>query len=159
MPTSTEQQLSSIFQSEIEETRVLLELLNEEHQLLQQPDPGALKKLTERKQQQIESLEKTVARQIDFLKQQKLPLNRQGIETYLGSIPLDDPIHQQWQLLEQHLENGKRQNEVNGIMLAQSRHQFANALNLLLGFSRGQNTYGSSGESRSTHPSKLLGSA
>jgi flagellar biosynthesis/type III secretory pathway chaperone len=154
-----EQLLYELFETISEDVRMLRDLLNKEFEILQQADPEPLHKITAEKQRLIEKIDKTLASQNAFLEQQGLPSNRQGIEAYLQRIARDAPIHQQWKALEQQFESSQKQNEINGALLTQSRRQIGNALDILQGFSRKQNTYGPSGESRSTQPSKLLGSA
>lgn len=156
---AAEQQLSSILSSEVEGVQGLLNLLEEEYELLQQPDPQPLEEVTQRKQQQIEKLSTAMARQNSFLRDQDLPLNRQGIETFLEQCAPDSPLHEQWSELERQLASSQKQNEVNGVILTQSRQQISNALNLLQGLPRGQSTYGPSGEARTDPSNKLLGSA
>ena len=161
MPTETAspQLLSHILRLEIDEIQVLLELLMEEYQLLQNNSPEPLERLTETKQQQIGKLEAVVNRQNAFLHQQGLPPERQGIETYIQRLPSDTPIREQWIEFEQLLNACRKQNEINGGMLAQSRQQVTHALNLLRGVTEGQKTYGPSGAACSTQAAKSLGRA
>ncbi|MEN8178122.1 MAG: flagellar protein FlgN [Pseudomonadota bacterium] len=161
MPTTTPpvQFFSQILEIEIEQVQVLLELLNEEYRLLQLTSPEPLERLTEEKQRQIEKLEATVAQQNDFLRQHDLPPNRQGIEIFIKKYPAGSRINEQWRIFEQRLDTSRKQNEINGSMLAQNRQQITNTLNLLRGVAQGQKIYGPSGEARSTQTAKFLGSA
>ncbi len=150
---------SLILQAEIKQVQVLLELLTEEYQLLQSHTPEPLEKLTQKKQQQIEKLETTVIQQNLFLQQQELTPDRNGIENFIQQAPSDSPIRAQWEEFEELLDASRKQNEINGGMLAQSRRQVTHALNLLHGITEAQKTYGPSGESCSTQAAKSFGRA
>ncbi|MDJ0808065.1 MAG: flagellar protein FlgN [Gammaproteobacteria bacterium] len=150
---------SLILQAEIEQVQGLLALLEEEYQLLQNTSLEPLEAITQQKQLQIEKLEASVNQQNVFLQQQELSTDRKGIEALIQQSPADSPIRRQWKEFEQLLETSRKQNEINGSMLTQSRHQVTHTLNLLRGTTQAQKIYGPTGEAQSTETAKLLGNA
>ncbi len=161
MPTNTSphQLFCLILQAEIKQVQVLLELLTEEYELLQNTSPEPLERLIKIKQQQIEKLETTVIQQNLFLQQQEISPDRAGIESFIKNSPLDSPIRELWKEFEQLLEASRKQNEINGSMLVQSRQQVTNTLNLLRGVTQEQRTYGRSGEACPSQTATSLGRA
>lgn len=141
------------------EAGLLLELLDAEYRLLQGTDSEALEKLTQQKQQQIVNLEAAVARQDDFLEQRGLQAGREGMQAYLATFPSDSPVGPQWQAFTTKLTACRKQNEINGALLNQSRRQISHALELLRGICEADKTYGPSGEARSNQSANSLGKA
>jgi flagella synthesis protein FlgN len=158
-PNDPNAEFSEILRIESEQTERLLELLRQEHQLLLQPPSSALEELTAVKQQQLEQLEQTVQRQTRLLARLGLSPDRQGAEAFIASLPAPSPLHTQWLNLEEMLEASRKQNEINGGIVALSRRQISNALDLLQSTRQGQKTYDRSGESRTSRPSNSFGTA
>jgi flagellar biosynthesis/type III secretory pathway chaperone len=161
MPTAPDidHSLFTILQHGIREAETLLELLDEEQRLLRGTDPGALERLTQRKQQQIENLEVVVVRQDAFLQQQGLPPGPSGMQGYLDGAAVDDAIKRSWTEFVDKLARCRKQNTLNGALLVQSQRQISHALQLLLGAGEANRTYGPSGEARSNQTANSLGKA
>ena len=154
-----ERAFSQLLRDESERTAQLLDLLRQEYQALQSSSPESLEQLTVQKQHTIKALDGCVAAHNRFLLQQELTPDRQGTAAFLACLPPASRISVQWIAFEATLEDCRKQNEINGSILAHSQRQIRYALDLLRGVTAGQKTYGPLGESRSNHLSNTLGKA
>jgi flagella synthesis protein FlgN len=148
-----------ILNHENEQAQQLLELLEQEFQLLKSAPGKSLEALLAQKKQQLKRVEQSVIAHQQFLKQQGLPNNRQGTESYLEACRDNTSLSMTWQRHLDLLQACQNQNEINGGAVAANQRQVNQALNLLLGLSDSNKTYGRSGESRPSRPSNTLGKA
>ncbi len=159
----TSQQAQTLFLGilgrELEQTRVLHELLQQEFQLLKSNPGKELEDLLAQKSAQLKQVEQCVSAHHRFLQQQGLPSDRQGTEHYIGQCPDNAGLSRAWQQQQELLQACSKQNEINGGAVALNQRQVNQALTLLLGLGDSQKTYGRSGESRPARPSKSLGKA
>lgn len=155
----TQQRLLHILQQEKEQTRLLLDLLEQEFQLLKSNPGKALEELLARKRQQLKQVEQSTSAHHRFLQQQGLASNRGGTERYLEQCRDNPSLQAAWGDYLELLQACRKQNETNGGAVALNQRQVNQALNLLLGLGEGNKTYGRSGESRPSRPSSTLGKA
>ncbi|MCU7806709.1 MAG: flagellar protein FlgN [Candidatus Thiodiazotropha sp. (ex Semelilucina semeliformis)] len=141
---------------EIEQTQRLLDLLQQEYQLLQAAPSEALKKLQTEKKIQLEAVEKSATKHRQFLLKQGLTADRQGTETFIDD---NTELLGAWKQYLTLLEKCQKQNDINGGAVELNQRQVNQALSILLGMGNANKTYGPSGESRPTNPSKSLGKA
>ncbi len=142
-----------------EQVGILLELLKQEFELLKSSPGDALEALLARKKQQLKTVEQSVATHHQFLKQQGLSSDRRGTESYLEACSDNTSLLETWQRYLELLQACQEQNEINGGAVAANQRQVNQALNLLLDLGDINKTYGRSGESRPSRPSKTLGKA
>ncbi len=152
-------QFLRILNQETEQAGILLELLKQEFELLKASPGDALDALLASKKQQLKSVEKSVVAHRQFLRQQGLSNDRQGTESYLEACSDNPSLQQTWQRYLELLQACQEQNEINGATVAANQRQVNQALNLLLDLGDINKTYGRSGESRPSRPSKTLGKA
>jgi flagella synthesis protein FlgN len=148
-----------VLNHESEQVGILLELLKQEFELLKSSPGDALEALLSNKKQQLKKVEQSVAAHRQFLKQQGLSNDRQGTESYLEACPDNTALQQTWRHYQELLQACQDQNEINGGTVAANQRQVNQALNLLLDLGDINKTYGRSGESRPSRPSKTLGKA
>jgi flagellar biosynthesis/type III secretory pathway chaperone len=148
-----------ILTREVAQTSTLHDLLQQEFELLKSNPGKALEALLGQKSTQLKQVEQRVLAHHRFLQQQGLPSDRQGTEYYLAQCPDNLALNDTWQQYQALLQACSKQNEINGGAVALNQRQVNQALTLLLGMGDSQKTYGRSGESRPTRPSKTLGKA
>lgn len=147
-----------ILNSENEQAKTLLDILEQEFLLLK-ANPGVeLKKLLAQKTAQLKVVEKHAAAHHRFLQQQGLSSDRQGTESYLEGCGDNATLSAAWQRYRELLQACQRQNQINGGAVTLNQRQVNQALTLLLNLGDNK-TYGRSGESRPGRPSKILGKA
>lgn len=148
-----------ILQREVEQAGILHELLQQEFELLKSNPGQELQSLLAQKSAQLKQVEQSVSAHHRFLQAQGLSSDRQGTEEYIGHCPDNSVLAAAWQQHQALLQACSKQNEINGGAVALNQRQINQALNLLLGMSESQKTYGRSGEPRPARPSKTLGKA
>ncbi|MGD8908721.1 MAG: flagellar protein FlgN [Chromatiales bacterium] len=152
-------QFLRILNHENEQAQQLLDLLEQEFQLLKSSPGKSLEALLTRKKQQLKSVEQSVSAHRQFLNQQGLSNDRRGTESFLEACRGNTALSTTWQRHLNLLQACQKQNEINGGTVAANQRQVNQALNLLLGLSDNNKTYGRGGESRPSRPSKTLGKA
>ena len=155
----TQARFLRILSEEAEQAASLLQLLEQEFQLLNATPGDALKKLLEQKKAHLKTIEQTATAHHRFLKQQGLSGDRRGTESYLAACPDNTALPALWQRYLKLLQSCQNQNEINGGAVAVNQRQVNQALNLLLDLGDINKTYGRSGESLPSRPSKTLGKA
>ncbi|RDH85229.1 MAG: flagellar protein FlgN [endosymbiont of Seepiophila jonesi] len=158
-PTSLQGEFTALLQSEIDESRRLLDILLREHKLLQGASSAPLEQLTAEKQQQMAVLETAVVKHNRLLLHLDLQPNREGSEQLLQQLPEAGSARQLWEEFEQLIETCQKQNDVNGDILSLNQRQVSQAIDILRGVTTGQKTYGPSGESRPDNHSNSFGKA
>jgi flagellar biosynthesis/type III secretory pathway chaperone len=151
--------LLEILTREVAQTTALHDLLQQEFELLKSNPGSALETLLGQKSAQLKQVEQSVLAHHRFLQQQGLASDRQGTEQYLAQCPDNPALADIWQQYQVLLQACSKQNEINGGAVALNQRQVNQALTLLLGMGDNQKTYGRSGESRPSRPSKSLGKA
>lgn len=151
---------AGILSTEIEQAQSLLDLLEREYQLLRSSPSKDLEAIQTEKKRLLKMVEASTVAHHRFLQQQGLTADRQGTESYLREGCGQNPqLVRNWEHYVILLEASRKQNEINGGAVALNQRQVSQALNILLGINDGNKTYGKSGESRPTNPSKSLGKA
>ena len=148
-----------ILNDEAEQAAGLLELLEQEFELLASAPGDALEKLLELKKARLKTIEQTADAHHRFLQQQGLSGDRRGTESYLAACPDNATLHEHWRRYLTLLQSCQNQNAINGGAVAVNQRQVNQALNLLLDLGNVNKTYGRSGESLPSRPSKTLGKA
>jgi len=153
------EQIIDLFQVGIQHTTRLLDALKQEHQSLQHADPQHIELITRQKQEIIGELDLFAEAQNRMLIQLGYSTDRQGIESFLRNFCIDQRHSQIWNDLQSLLKKCQKQNEINSGIIALSKRQTNNALQLLYGLSAPSKTYGPTGESLSARNSNSLGKA
>jgi flagellar biosynthesis/type III secretory pathway chaperone len=148
-----------ILNQENEQAENLLDLLEQEFELLKSAPGKSLQSLLSKKKQQLKTVEQSALAHQQFLQQQDLTNDRRGTESYLEACRDNPSLTAAWQRYLELLQACQKQNEINGGAVTLNQRQVNQALNLLLGIGDSNKTYGRSGESHPTRPSKTLGKA
>jgi flagellar biosynthesis/type III secretory pathway chaperone len=158
LPTST-QRLLYLFQNEIEQTQQLYTLLKQEYQALQDNEPEQLEHLTSKKKQLLNKLDETIAAHHILLTTIGYPATPNGMEDCLHDLADSDSLKETWHETLNLVSECQKQNEINNQIIALSRRQISNALELLHGLIGKENTYGPSGDSHPHWQPNSLGKA
>jgi flagella synthesis protein FlgN len=151
LPTVVQhRKFTECLEAEIACTLRLLELLQEEKRVLRGYDTAALNSLTTAKQHLLRELESHLTQHEQLLQQARVPSGQAGSVAFLRDLPDGDNTRILWDELQLLARQCRDQNEVNGGILALSRRQVQQALDVLRGGER-QVTYGPRGESRDEH--------
>lgn len=143
-------QLTTLLRQELALCQELKPLLEQEYEILCQPQIGPLNRITEEKQRLVSHMQ-TQGRQRDLvLKQLGLPLANPGMEAFLARHR-DEQLAATWQQLQEAAAGLRQQNEVNGGIVALGARHARQALDLLKGQEPSSGTYGRRGEV-SNHP-------
>lgn len=149
----------NLLQTEINLTQDLCDVLTQEFTLLQSNDPDKLHQLIEKKNNLIINLEQTASKHNLQLEQMGYSGDRQGIERCIEELSETHQSKALWDSLKKLLAACQRQNEINSGVIALSRRQISNAIELLHGLTGGEKTYNPAGESQANRLSISLGKA
>lgn len=152
-------QLVDLFHHGIQQTTRLLDVLKQEYQSLQHTDLQQIESITRQKQEILRDLDLFVEAQNSVLINMGYSTDRQGLECFLENLLSDTKHNQLWSDLQSLLMMCQKQNEINSGVIAISKRQTTNALDLLYGLSTASKTYGPTGESQSARDSNSLGKA
>ncbi len=153
------QQLSRLLATELKHTRQLLDILIEEHQALGQPDPDRITAISLKKLDCLKELERHHAKREQFLVDQGFSSGAAGMEALVQSLPGDTPVAGQWRELRGLAGKLKRQNEINGSIVALTQRHITLALDILTGRASTSPTYGRSGQTHGNAASQRLAKA
>lgn len=157
--TETSSAFLGILKSEIEQTRRLLDLLQQEYSLLQSGSPQALQDLLAEKTQQLKQVEAAVTAHNRFLEERGMSADRPGTETLIRESSEGELLHRTWQQFTKLLEQCHKQNEINGGAVKLNQRHVTQTLDILKGLSQRDKTYDRSGEAKPNATSKSLGKA
>ena len=147
---SLEQSAESFLQLIYDELAAWYELkdtLVEELNILIKKDVYVLSKLTNKKEQQCSALESKGLEREKFLKDLSFTNNKEGINTFLLSLPIDnqEEIRPVWEQLQTIAMECKTANEVNGQLIDRSQKTTHWLLNLFRGKHLTPKLYGADG--------------
>lgn len=148
MPKEIHQQqsLSGLLAAELEDTRRLLEILIKEQKTLGSADPDKITVISAEKITHLKKIEKHNANRERFLTSQGLSSGITGMETVAQSLPNGALIAKQWQELQSLAGKLKRQNDINGGIVALTQRHITLALDILTGRANTSPTYGPGGQ-------------
>lgn len=145
--------LGSLVAAETAQMRDFLTVLEQERDVLGQPDVEPLFALAERKTQIARQLQQFSAARAALLAQAGLPHNRQGIETLLG-----ESSHAAWDDFVTVAETAQTLNADNGIRITERLKSNHQALAILMSASDQPTVYGPDGHARTRPGSRHFGS-
>jgi flagellar biosynthesis protein FlgN len=135
-------------------TQQLNQQLTQESEILKSaPQPGDLDSSTANKKQLVSQLEELNQQVSQILAVEKLPNNQDGINQYfqnatLAGLPTTGTVNN-WQQIQAICAECKALNEQNGASIELLSNHAKRSLDILKGNTRGANTYGRDGVSKS----------
>ena len=154
--------MDELITKQIEAAKQLHAILVQENAALQAREAEEMQSLSAKKAQLTEQLEQLSGQQSEILSSKGLPLSREGLSRYARQLSpgLAAAFQGRLQTLTDALEACKKQNLINGQMIAASRQSVEVALSIL----RGQNgprglTYGPGGETLANNGGNSLAKA
>jgi flagella synthesis protein FlgN len=161
MRLSSDQQnsLAGLLAAELSESSKLLEILQRESDILGGNDPESIKAVSKEKLAQMQRLSQQLTQRDRFLTELGLPKGKEGTDRLLRSLPQESELADRWTKLQDLGEQMKKQNEINGNIVAVSQRQVRQALDVLSGKTGAPQTYGREGETRSTANQNTLAKA
>ena len=120
MATPLPFQIAKIIEQELQAANNLLSLLKQESEALSQRDITQLGTIIERKSQELVSLDQALRQRQQLMQSQKLPMDVKHWRLLLSRCR-DERLMSQWQQLEDNIKLCKKENEVNGKLLARSQ--------------------------------------
>lgn len=154
-----QQQLSRLLAAELEESRHLLEILIEEHQSLGHADPDQITAISTRKRDCLKKVERHYNDREQFLTRLGISSGTAGMESLVRSLPRETTIAKQWRELQSLAKDLKRQNDINGGIVALTQRHITLALDILSGRANTTPTYGPSGQTNHGNASQRLAKA
>lgn len=157
-----QKQLGDLLQQEVDATTALLASLRQEHAALTTHDAAAIEQIAADKQRLVSTLERLSGQHAQILRNSGHPSSQAGLERYIIE---QDPhgIHgldALWQALKTVSTESRRQNQINGGIIALGRISIQRTLAILRGqSSEQQNYYSASGECQADTFSQSLGQA
>jgi flagella synthesis protein FlgN len=148
MSMSAFQQLSSILQSELNQSKQLQSLLQQEREALKTADLDTIQSITQQKQSPLVQLEQ-LGRQRDYvLKAAGFPVGKAGLEAFIANQAESDSnkIKQVLSELRQVAKSCREDNQINGGILNVNRQYLVRALSILRGRDPETGAYGPGGE-------------
>jgi len=157
--TASQAEFIRILNLEIDQAQCLLDLLAQEYRLLQTAPGKPLEDLLNEKRQQLKTVEESVTKHHRFLQQQNLSCDRAGTLAFIEAGSDNQLLSDTWERFESLLQACQKQNQINGGAVTLNQRQTKQMLDILLGISSGNKTYGRTGESRSVNSPNSLGKA
>ena len=157
-----QKQLGDLLRQEIDATTALLAGLRQEHAALEKNNAAAIEHIAADKQQWLGALETLSIQHAQILRNAGYPPDQTGLERYIIE---QDPhgIHgldTLWQKLKTVSMEARRQNQINGGIIAIRRMSIQRTLAILRGQSSEQtNYYSASGTCQTDASSQSLGQA
>lgn len=144
MATPLAFQIHQIIHAELNAAKQLLNLLKQESSTLEKRDLAGLATLVEQKSQLLVELEQGGLKRKKLLQSRQLSstdLNWQQLLSSTGNAELG----QLWQSLEALVAECRKENEINGKLLARSQRTLSNLASLMRGQTPSQNLYNRQG--------------
>lgn len=128
-------QLKPLLEQQKTDLSNLLNLLNEEHKVVNQRDAIQLQMIAEHKQNLVLQLDHSEAMLRIKLSGQGLSLNNEGMQQLLDSSPEGEreELQQLWQQVTDFADQCKKQNQVNGRIIMASQASLHQAQGILQG--------------------------
>ncbi len=147
------QTIDALLDKEYQVSESLFDLLQQEHQALEQLNVNNLPFITQQKSQQIKLLDELAAEREKVMRQ--IPPEQGGginpdLEKYLA---LRADRSQWWQDFRTLLQNCQRQNTVNGRIIHLSQQSIERSLNIIRSQSNQANVYDTKGNQQTTKSS------
>jgi flagella synthesis protein FlgN len=161
MRLSSDQQnrLAAMLMAELSESSQLQEILQREFDILGGDDPERIGAISKEKLAQMQRVAEQLTVRDRFLTELGLPKGKEGTDLLLRGLPQESELAGRWTKLQELGEQMKKQNEINGNIVAVSQRQARQALDILAGKTESPQTYGREGETRSTAQQNSLAKA
>lgn len=127
--------LTSLVQDELAAAQALLELLEGEYAALRARDAAEVRRLTVAKQSWTQRLHALSGQRAGWLRQQGFSPDAAGMAALLAGLDAGqrEPLEAAWTALLAVADQARRQNEINGAIIAVGRSQTERALAILHG--------------------------
>lgn len=142
-----------LLQHEQEGAIRLLDVLKAEHEAIARRDTDALQELVAGKQALLEQLEFSHGKRLQLIREVGLEADQDGLDALLVQCAgAGHDLQSRWTALKAVLSSCQRQNQVNGVVLENSRRTTHRALTILLGGQADNNElYNQAGKSIHSH--------
>ncbi len=147
--------ISSLVATELAMARTMLELLKNEHKILATGDPETIKSASNQKLEHMRLMEQNISGRNRFLRELGLSTDEHGIEQAVAATTHDRQLHSNWSELKTTAKQLKRQNEINGGIIAIGQRRVKQALDILSGKENLTGTYSQHGETQFSKSNNL----
>ncbi|GEM_PF-2166468 len=151
------QEAERLLEQELEATRRLLDLLDQENSALRARDAAALERIVPAKEALLKALDDRVDRHAQILRRLGLPQGRRGSEC-LARMAGEAAIGL-WHSLSEAAHRCREMNAVNGGLLSLAEVRVRHSLEVLRGRPDHAKTYGKGGQTRYSGHSHRIGEA
>lgn len=151
--------LDELLTKQLADTAALIRLLEQEKSILTS-DPEAVEQLAAQKQQVISRLEFLHNESNSLLQQTGYAGDRNGMQAFLAWCDNKECLlHKRWEALLENIENCRRLNQINGMVVEKSTQTLRHALAILCGQSITDISYDASGTTISDNSGRPLAKA
>ena len=124
--------LKLLLTAEIQGATRLLETLKQEYRQLSSRGVSELDNILSNKEQQLSDLAKADKQLIDFINTHAPGFNKTNIDK-LWTTPPFQQFNQLWQVLKPLTQELQKQNEINGLLISQTKSHLTQAISILTG--------------------------
>ncbi len=153
------QELQLLLSAELRCACELQRTLDREHAVLLKGDAQSIQEITVEKQQQMQRLQEQIILRDQLLQKLSLPMGMEGLQKLPALFPEESKISSQLDELQQTARGLKEKNEINGGLVTLGYRHVQQALDLLVGKSGSDTTYGPKGGHRTTIQATSLAKA
>ena len=151
--------LDELLSKQLSDTSTLISLLEQEKAVLAH-DPEAMERLAAEKQHVISRLEELHNESNSLLQQTGYAGDRDGMQAFLAWCDnKDHKLHKRWDELLDNIENCRRLNQINGMVVEKSTQSLRHALAILCGQTLTDVSYDASGSTVSDNGGRPLAKA
>ncbi len=151
--------LARLLTTELAEATRLLEILQREVDILGRKEPDPLEAVSKEKLSQMQRLARQLVERDRFLTGIGLPKGKTGTDLLLQGMPREHELVARWSELLRLGDQLKKQNEINGNIVAVSQRHIRQALDILSGKTGTPQLYGREGETHSAAQRNSLAKA
>lgn len=140
----------TLLDKQVEVTYQLLEALQKEYAILKQADTGDLEEVAATKQELVDKLEGLTKQWLSTLLSMDAEITLDGIREFLASHDADQHLNlvKTWEVLGEQATECRRQNTVNGAVVAVRQQATQYSLDILRGCTPGERTYTATGQTK-----------
>ncbi len=161
MPASSAvNELVSVISAEVAETTVFISLLQEEQEALQSGKIDSLEVVAEKKTESLTRLAPYSMHRNRILTDAGYASDRIGIDAWLEARPGDEAVRTVWRQLQDHAQQARELNRINGELIQMRVQQNNQILDVLLSASQPRGSlYGPDGQPAQFSGTRIIDSA
>lgn len=150
--------ISQQIQSDIHACEQLIELFSQEREALKSRDTDTLGKLIETKATHLSHLEKSAQVRFNWSKSHAQTPNDKAWEKLIDTMR-DTQLKKQWDKLKHLFGECKKENEINGRLIARNQQVFGRLIEIVRGQTQSPSLYGKNGSASAQTGSNRFGQA